>query len=516
VAPIRRGGARLWSDAMNEVELAALMLAAAMLLGIALALAIWRARRPVTSPPALRAPRETHRLKLPRRAPEVAEIEIAPSRLARVSGKAPLEPPREPMLDRAFAAETPVEGIAEPIATEAASQTIRAEVEKVAAEAFVDAGAAAVTLHLVPQIPPRDAISTNSWLGGRPRLATGMAWPLIDGQPADFLAQIGCADLPRNLWGGLGPRHGALAIFIHRHRPDVRVLHVGEPGAPLAPPYALNLGEGWFGPYGDLAGGDLASFAVRAFPQWPVDLVEANAADPLPSGMADGLDTHGYDIADPAFHPFDWGSLTAMAAILESRLGRLLTEPAADCGAASADAIERCVAINREARERAAEIVGIIHDSAVRDPFSPGDATAVMAALHAIPWATIARKTSADGSETFELETLPLTTHRADADLWVRDYRTMLFDRAKHAWCADPANLSAPARAYFEPLWQRLAMREMASVGGERDGEPILLALPTSGLMSRRFGDDRTLLVTIAGADLAIGDFAKARAQLVR
>lgn len=499
---------------MNEVELAALMLAGAMLLCIALALAIWRARRPVTSPPAPRAPRETRRPKLPRKTPEVADVEIAPSRLARVSGKAPLEPPRDLMPDGRFETETPVEAIADATATEAASQTRRAEAEKIAAEALVDAGAAAVTLRLVPQIPPRDAISTHSWLGGRPRLATGMAWPLIDDQPADFLAQIGCADLPRDLWGGLGPRHGALAFFIHRHRPEVRVLHVGEPGAPLAPPYALNLGEGWFGPYGDLAGGDLASFAVRAFPQWPVDLVEAGVVDPLASDMADDLDTQGYDIADPAFHPFDWGSLTAMAAILESRLGRLLTEPAADCDAASADVIARCVAINREARGRAAEIVGIIHDSAVRDPFSPGDATAVMAALHAIPWAVIARKTAADGSETFELETLPLTTHRADADLWVGDYRTMLFDRAKHAWCADPANLSAPARAYFEPLWQRLAAREMASVGGERDGEPILLALPTSGLMSRRFGDGQALLVTIDKADLAIGDFAKARAQL--
>ena len=139
-----------------------------------------------------------------------------------------------------------------------------------------------------------------------------------------------------------------------------------------------------------------------------------------------------------------------------------------------------------------------------------------MAALHAIRWATLIPKTNPDGAQTFELATLSLTEHRADADLWVRDYRTMLFDRAKHAWCADPANLSAPARAYFEPFWESLAAREMASVGGERDGEPILLALPTSGLMSRRFGDDQTLLVTIARADLAVGDFAKTRAQLVR
>ena len=497
---------------MNEVELAALMLAGTLLLGIMVAVAIWRARRPAPSRPAApRAPRESRMPKLPRKAPEIADVEIAPSRLARVSGKAPLEPPRDLMPDHPFEPHIPADAMAAPAVAETASETIAAEVEPTPVAAFADAPTATLTLRLVPQIPPRDAISTHSWLGGRPRLATGAAWPQIDDQPADFLAQIGCADLPRDLWGGLGPRHGALAFFIHRHRLEVRVQHVGVPGSPLAPPYALNIGEGWFGPYRDLSDGDLATFAVRAFPQWPVDLVEVDAADPLPSDTADDLDTHGYDIADPAFHPFDWGTLTAMASILESRLGQLVTDSAADDDPASAPVLERCAAINQEARDRAAEIINIIHDSAVREPFSAGDVTAVMAALHAIPWAKPVRR-----GDAVDLMTVPLTTHRADADLWVRDYRAMLFDRAKHAWCADPANLSAPARAYFEPLWQDLAAREMASVGGEHDGEPILLALPTSALMSRRFGDDQTLLVTIARTDLAIGDFAKARAQLVR
>lgn len=499
---------------MNEVESAALMLAAMLLLGLLVAFAIWRARRPVTSSPVVprapRAPRERRLSQLSRKAPEIADVEIAPSRLARVSGKAPLEPPRDLTIDDAHEPDIPVDVVAK-----AAIETVATEVEASASEAIGETRAAPLTLHLVPQIPLRDAISTHSWLGGRPRLATGMAWPRIDDQPADFLAQLGCADMPRELWGGRGPRRGALAFFIHRHRPDVRVVHVGEPGPPLAPPYALNDAEGWFSPHGALAGGDLLSFAVRAFPQWPVDLVAADTVDADPRRSdPDDLDTRGYDIADPAFHPFDWGSLTAMAAILESRLDRLVSEPVG--GTAPADAIERCIAINREARERAAEIIGIIHDSAVRDPFSPGDAAAVMAALHAIPWARFIGTTNPDGSEAFELVTLPLTTHRADADLWVRDYRMMLFDRAKHAWCADPANLSAPARAHFEPLWQGLATREMASTGGECDGDPVLLALPTSGLMSRRFGDDQTLLVTIASADLAIGDFAKARARLVR
>ncbi len=44
--------------------------------------------------------------------------------------------------------------------------------------------------------------------------------------------------------------------------------------------------------------------------------------------------------------------------------------------------MERRAAINREALARAEEIIAIVHDSATRRAFSPGDATAVMAALH--------------------------------------------------------------------------------------------------------------------------------------
>src|SRR3546814_10159525 len=73
----------------------------------------------------------------------------------------------------------------------------------------------------------------------------------------------------------------------------------------------------------------------------------------------------------------------------------------------------------------------------------------------------------ATGAEQVETVALPLTTHRPGADLWVHDYQTILFDRAKHAWCADPDNLSAPARAFYEPRWRAMAAFEMAAMGGE-------------------------------------------------
>lgn len=518
---------------MNQLESATLKLALVTLAFLAIALAIWWFRRPRAVPAAPRPPRASRFPKLSReRTPAFKPAEIAPSRIARISLKVPLDAPIGPLDDaEPDVAATPIVAVdrsdasaPEPAAFEAETATDALHVAHDVSEA--------VSLRLVPQIPPRDAISTNSWLGGRPHLPAGTEWPKIDDQPTDFLAQISCADLPRDLWGGLGPRDGALALFIHRRKPIVRVLHLRDVGAPVAAPFTLNDAEGWFGPYGGLASGDLASLAVRAFPEWPVDLVAIRPGDADPRGEdnAGDLDAiafdRSYDIADPAFHPFDWGSMAAMTALLEMRLGRLAAEAAAppDADAEEVAECERRAAINDDARARAEEIIAIVRDSAARDTFSSGDATAVMAALHAIRWAKAVRSVDAEsGAERTRTITLPLTTHRADANLWVDDYRAVLFDRAKHAWCADPDNLSAPARAFFEPVWRAMAAREMAAMGHEpfrhvndydEAHDAVLLELPTSGLMSRAFGDSDHLVVTIDWADLAIGDFSSARAQL--
>ncbi len=510
---------------MNQLETAALTLAGVTLAFLAIVFAIWRSRRPRPAAAAPRAPGESRLPKLSRKTVPEPDVEISPSRLARISRKTPLEMPDEAEYDPAPEPAAAIEP-AEP-ALESVISRVEEDAHRI--ETFAPAE---VTLRLVPQIPPRDAISTNSWLGGRPRLAAGMEWPKIDNQPADFLAQIDCADLPQGLWGGLGPRDGALAFFIHRRRHEMRVLHLRDTDAPVAPPFALNDPEGWFGPHGGLGFGDLAPFAVRAFPEWPVDLVAIGPgdADPRseddPSEPGSALYNRGYDIADPAFHPFDWGSMTAMVALLETRLDRLVTEAAPPAGADAEDIaeMEGRAAINREARARAEEIIAIVHDSAARDTFSTGDVTAVMAGLHAIHWVkAIATIDPETGAERIETITLPLTTHRADANLWVHDYQTILFDRAKHAWCANPDNLSAPARAFFEPWWRELADREMAAMGHEpfrhvadydEERDAVLLELPTSGLMSRRFGDGDNLVVTIDKADLAIGDFSKLRVQV--
>jgi hypothetical protein len=553
---------------MNQLQSAALMLAGATLVFLAIVAAIWWLRRPRTAPAAPRAPRPPRapgesRLpklpRLPRKAdPELDHVEMAPSRLARISRKTPLDQLSDGGSDDRELGSAP-DSVAdnESATVEAMIESRVAEVEQQAYDADTrgpdadesadeaeiedagieedgidEPGAEAVAIRLVPQIPPRDAISTSSWLGGRPRLPDGMAWPQIGGEPADFLAQIDCAGLPRDLWSGRGPRDGALAFFIHPRNPDVHVFHLRDTDAPVTPPQVLDDHAGWFAPYGSIGSGDLATFAVRAFPEWPVDLVPVTPGDVDPHSASDSgapgdvLYDRGYDIADPAFHPFDWSSMTAMVALLEMRLDRLATEAAPPAGASAEDVseMERRSAINREARERAEEIIAIVHDSAAKQAFSPGDATAVMAALHAIRWAKAIRSINPEtGAEQVETIMLPLTTHRPDANLWVHDYQTILFDRAKHAWCANPDSLSAPARALYEPLWREIAARAMAAMGDApwrpvADYDPgrdaVLLELPTSGLMSRSFGDGGNLVVSIDKTDLAIGDFSNLRAQI--
>lgn len=90
---------------MNQVESAALMLAGVTLAFGAILFILWRLRRPRTAPAAPRLPRtprepgESRLPKLSRRArPEIDQVEIAPARLARISGKAP--PPPETEADR--------------------------------------------------------------------------------------------------------------------------------------------------------------------------------------------------------------------------------------------------------------------------------------------------------------------------------------------------------------------------------------------------------------------------------
>ena len=78
-----------------------------------------------------------------------------------------------------------------------------------------DGGAETQSVILLRQVPIRYDEPARSWLGGLPRLPEDVAWPRSEaGAPLQFVAQVCCADLPKGMWGGIGPRDGWLLLFV--------------------------------------------------------------------------------------------------------------------------------------------------------------------------------------------------------------------------------------------------------------------------------------------------------------
>jgi uncharacterized protein YwqG len=143
-----------------------------------------------------------------------------------------------------------------------------------------------VSVVLRRQVPPDPDAPARSWLGGLPRMPADIDWPRSVSseypergeRPLHFIAQICCADLPRDLWGGLGPRQGWLLVFIDPNQgvPEgndaFRIIHTPALGPERAPPPDL-------GPVHD---GMYTGGSYRWLPQdqippvwrrWPVDIV---------------------------------------------------------------------------------------------------------------------------------------------------------------------------------------------------------------------------------------------------
>lgn len=101
-----------------------------------------------------------------------------------------------------------------------------------------------VSVILRRQVPIRYDEPSRSWLGGLPMMSEQIKWPRdAEGTPLHFLAQIACADLPADLWNGLGPRTGWLLLFVQTTKTIgvancgyERVLHITDLGPECAPP----------------------------------------------------------------------------------------------------------------------------------------------------------------------------------------------------------------------------------------------------------------------------------------
>lgn len=512
---------------MSDLDAAALKLVGVTLAFLLILFAAQWLRRPRAAPSAPRVPRERRLPSLPKltRAaePAIEDVEITPARLARISARPTFEPLPEP--DSIAVADEPVEERAAeetppPIADAVDMETAPAETAPPDASPPAPAPARAEArggIRLIPQTDPRDPILTRHWIGGRPRLPAAMPWPQIDDSDGDFVAQVACDALPPTLWDGLGPRTGWLAFFAHPATNAATALHLPEDGPPRDPPHGV--GGALFHPFPGRAP-DLMALAVRAFPEWPVEV--ATTADAATDGATALLPAAGYDIADPAFHPFDWPGMKALARLLESRLPLLQADPAAPADASDelAEALAEATVLNADAADRAREIIDIVGEADDASNFSPSDATVVMTALHAIRWTRVVATADADGGEDrVEVLTLPLTRHHPDADLWVGDYLAVLADHARHRATSEPDRLSAPMRALFGPMWAAMAGAAPAmgglpafyTHGFDEERDALMLEIPVSGLTGIGPAAGKSVALAMRKADLAAGNFAALR-----
>lgn len=133
-----------------------------------------------------------------------------------------------------------------------------------------------VEARLVKQVPIDRSKPPRSWYGGKPQMPDYIAWPIAEGKPMVFVAQIDCSDFPMDLWGGVGPRSGWLLVFLSCDTETMaRVIHTAELGPERNPPAAQEVT--WLSSRIRKAWLD---DAVLAFPKWPLRIYRKAADAP--------------------------------------------------------------------------------------------------------------------------------------------------------------------------------------------------------------------------------------------
>lgn len=354
-----------------------------------------------------------------------------------------------------------------------------------------------VSVRLVPQVPITFGEESAGWLAGAARLPPGMAWPAIDGEALQLLAQIDCTQLPPGLWGGLGPRQGWLAVFLGPRSYRPHVLHFHEAGA-LQPTPAMPSGSYILGPG-----------AVPAFPRWPVDIIAVPAGQDAPrrEGASHGMKrllAQSWDVTESRFLPFDWPSAQRMM------------ELAADTGRTSPAAHETGIP------KKLQNLKAAVDTMAASVPFSGVVMDLILAEMRSLAWLHPASpQLPGEGGQSAGLA---FTSHDPAAPGWQREYVLYLQERAKHVYAEDPHSLPEGFLADCEDLWKEQAADCVAGMGHVPWGRPrdfdgnqdiTLLELPSSELMNWRFGDRKNLLLTMKASQLASGKFGAVDVQVI-
>lgn len=379
------------------------------------------------------------------------------------------------------------------------------------------------SLRLVPQVPVRGAANAVAWLGGGARLPDGVDWPEIDGEALQFLAQLDCAQLPAELWGGIGPRQGWLAMFLAPRSLKAQVIHFSEAG-PFRPAPEVLENSSMVHPDLWRSESALRPPAVPAFPRWPVELVvvEQGQEEPRRSGRGQiiGRLDH-FDIMEPRFQPFDWPSLQMMMQLALNGHDRALRSPEhlpEPDGAALLEKLKdlgAAVDIMSATLPFTHELAGaVLAEARVLPAFQPRKPSRLNGKNAASP------EVSGEPVPSFARAAMP-AVHETTG--WQVPYVRYLQDRAKHIHSGETAELPAPLLAHCEEVWRGWAMHEMGAIGHlpwgklrnfEEKDEVLLLELPSSRLLNWHFGNATNLVLTIRKEDLALGDFDRVSAEI--
>lgn len=378
--------------------------------------------------------------------------------------------------------------------------------------AKTDEGPSVMLTPAVP-LPANDAAG---WFGGSPKLPNEAKWPEIDGTPLCFLAQIDLAQMPQNIWSGVGPRHGQFAFFIHPTELRAKVLHVDGALEKRSGPSPVD-SHWWHNRYGK------TPQVFSHFPEWPVRLDVCVGALPEPAGYTKGkapgfpnpFESETFDLTNRAHHPFD-----------ELTLGLLIDciQNALDHRQASLLKLLDVKKLKDDVAQDLKELVTIIQSS--KNEFakikeglglnSAGfDHECIEPYLFALDGLasghTVYPKDDENGYAEIEVVHGKIVKYTGG-------FLNLLERHAKYAYIEAPSKLTPEAKERFEKLWEFDAAYEKGGMSnpslgfvytphGPSTPNEVLLELPTSDLIGWIWGDMYSVVLTIARDDLANGRF---------
>lgn len=153
---------------------------------------------------------------------------------------------------------------------------------------FGSGGGETKSVILLRQVPIRYDDPARSWLGGLPRMPDDIEWPRTEaGAPLQFVAQVCCADLPKEMWGGIGPREGWLLLFVDcysmeadNHSGNVQVLHIRKLGPERDSPEDMGTYRNAMGDFIDYHTPVIRPGIPKMWRRWPVDVVVQDVPEP--------------------------------------------------------------------------------------------------------------------------------------------------------------------------------------------------------------------------------------------